>query len=73
MVLLSEQDLADVFGYSELAEGLTLTDPLAVVFNRVNFVLKIRPQHLFRAIRYLYRFLDHRRHRTEIIDLPRYR
>jgi hypothetical protein len=38
MILLVEQDFTDVLGHGELAQGLTLTHPLAVVLDRVDLV-----------------------------------
>jgi len=71
VVLLVEQDLPDMLGDGEFAERFALTDPLAVIADRVGLVLEIGAQHLLGLGGDLDRLRHHRRHRAEIVDLAR--
>src|SRR5262245_24439516 len=55
MLLLVDQDLADVFGHRELPERLALADALAVVADRLVLVLEVESEHVLGLLRRLHR------------------
>ena len=69
VLLLLDQDLADVLGHGVLAQRLALADALAVVADRLVLVLEVEPEHLLGLLRRLHRLGRDRRHPAEVVDL----
>ena len=71
MVLLLDEDLADLLRQGELTERFALPDPLLVIDDGLILVIEIELQHVSRLLRDLHRLRRDARHLTEIVDLPR--
>ena len=46
MILLVDEYLANLLGHGEFAQGFALTNPLAIVSDRLIFIVQIEPKHL---------------------------
>src|SRR5262249_7668181 len=62
VVLLLDQNLADLLGQREFAERLALADAVAVIAHGLVLVVEVEAQHLLGVLRGLHRLRRHRRH-----------
>src|SRR5438477_1919210 len=70
MVLLLDEDLADLFGHGVFSKRFTLRDTITVIANGFVFIIEIVAEHVSRIFGRAHRFGCNRRHFAEIIDLP---
>src|SRR5262245_4295349 len=71
MVLLLDEDLSNLLRHRVFAERFALADAIAIVANRLVFIVEVEPEHLLRIPRCAYRLRRDGRHLAEIVDLPR--
>src|SRR5262245_42992412 len=69
VLLLVDQDLADVLGHGVLAQGLALPHPLAVVAYRGVLVVQVEAKHLLCVLGRLDRLGRDHGHAAEVVDL----
>src|SRR5262245_5638459 len=71
MVLLLDEDLSNLLRHRVFAERFALADAIAIVANRLVFIVEVEPEHRIRILRCAYRLRRDGRHLAEIVDLPR--
>src|SRR5262249_43343872 len=69
VLLLVDEDLADLFSHRVLAQGLALADAPAVVADGLVLVLQVALEHLPRVLRDTDRLGHDGRHAAEVVDL----
>ena len=69
MILFLHEDLEDLLGHGEFAEGFALADAVATVADGFVFVVQIEAQHLPGVFRGFYLLWSEGRHFAQVIDL----
>src|SRR5512135_570664 len=69
VLLLVDQDRADVLGHGVLAERLALADALAVVADRLVLVIEVEAEHVLGLFRLLDRLGRDAWHPAQVVDL----